>query len=580
MERDIRIKDWLHNMDPDVREMMLQDEYNPKLYLPNKDWKPPVASLRVESAIRSFSQQLIAKQHEYQQVKGNRNLTQLQCKALRALTNHDKIIIIEADKNMGVTVWNREDYIKQALSEHLNNPQVYENVTPRIEETIWEVNDAFERFQKRHGCHLDRSVLTFFYRAQKLYGDKLAVFRATAKVHKNPVMYRPVVAKCGTAIEAVSKWLDCEFQKLRGEIPWTIRDSDSFRQEVIQLELPPNARLVTFDAVAMYSNIDLNHAMQVMKRWWESYDPGVLGESLAPTNTMLSALNLVMRHNIMQFGDSYFKQLVGTAMGTSCAVEFANLYFGLHEKEGIRPQFMDILKRITFYKRLVDDTCFIWLGDTDAAWDNLVNLFNNWGILKWDINLPSSSVDFLDLTLTVVNGRIVTKTYQKPNNPHLYLPPHSAHPSSLIYGTIYGLLRTYYRQNSKFEDFVAISRLLYLRHLRQGWDQAVLREVFLSALNKLKSKLEAPAPLAPADPVPPESRLFFHMEYHPKDIPRREVRKIFAGTLEAAIREESGIEQFTIAYSKPTTIGSVIAKAQLHQEEGYEVSKYITGERP
>jgi hypothetical protein len=44
--------------------------------------------------------------------------------------------------------------------------------------------------------------------------------------------------------------------------------------------------------------------------------------------------------------------------------------------------------------------------------------------------------------------------------------------------------------------------------------------------------------------------------------------------LEAAIREESGIEQFTIAYSKPTTIGSVIAKAQLHQEEGYEVSKY------
>jgi hypothetical protein len=70
------------------------------------------------------------------------------------------------------------------------------------------------------------------------------------------------------------------------------------------------------------------------------------------------------------------------------------------------------------------------------------------------------------------------------------------------------------------------------------------------------------------------------MEYHPKDIPRREVRTIFADTLEVALREESGIEQFTIAYSKPTTIGSVIAKAQLHQEEGREVSKYITGELP
>jgi hypothetical protein len=94
IERDIRIKDWLHNMDPDVREMMQQDEYNPKLYLPNKDWKPPVASLRVESAIRSFSQQIIAKQHEYQQIKGNRNLTQLHARpsALSLITTRSSLL--------------------------------------------------------------------------------------------------------------------------------------------------------------------------------------------------------------------------------------------------------------------------------------------------------------------------------------------------------------------------------------------------------------------------------------------------------------------------------------------------------
>jgi hypothetical protein len=84
------------------------------------------------------------------------------------------------------------------------------------------------------------------------------------------VKLRPVVAKCRTAIEALSKWLDCEFQKLVGMVLCCIKDSDSFRSEVIELELLPNARLVTFDAVYMYSNIDLNHAMEVMQCWFKT----------------------------------------------------------------------------------------------------------------------------------------------------------------------------------------------------------------------------------------------------------------------------------------------------------------------
>jgi hypothetical protein len=35
--------------------------------------------------------------------------------------------------------------------------------------------------------------------------------------------------------------------------------------------------------------------------------------------------------------------------------------------------------------------------------------------------------DFLDLTLEIKNGCIVTKTYEKPTNLFLYIPPTSAH---------------------------------------------------------------------------------------------------------------------------------------------------------
>ena len=56
----------------------------------------------------------------------------MQYKALHSLKDHNQLIVIEADRNMGVTVWDREKYIKQVLSEHLGigNPVVYRNISP------------------------------------------------------------------------------------------------------------------------------------------------------------------------------------------------------------------------------------------------------------------------------------------------------------------------------------------------------------------------------------------------------------------------------------------------------------------
>jgi hypothetical protein len=48
------------------------------------------------------------------------------------------------------------------------------------------------------------------------------------------------------------------------------------------------------------------------------------------------------------------------------------------------------------------------------------------------------TVNFLDLTITInSNGLLTTKTYQKPTNLHLYLPPTSAHPPRVLKSIIY-----------------------------------------------------------------------------------------------------------------------------------------------
>ena len=96
-----------------------------------------------------------------------------------------------------------------------------------------------------------------------------------------------------------------------------------------------------------------------------------------------------------------------------------------------------------YFKRFIDDMFAIWIGNTTTDWDEFCADVNNFGILTWDIenNPPATSVDFLDLTLTLEGNRIVSKTFQKKMNLYLYLPAASAHPEGCIKGTVFGLVR-------------------------------------------------------------------------------------------------------------------------------------------
>ena len=112
----------------------------------------------------------------------------------------------------------------------------------------------------------------------------------------------------------------------------------------------------------------------------------------------------------------------------------------------------------------------------------------------------------------------------------------------------------------------------------QGWDQTVIKKVFNKAFIKLMTKPStAPTTHAP-HPINSQDCLFFHMEYHPMDVPRMTIQKIYREECEKVLQKELDIKHLTVAYSRPNTIGNIVAKAKLYQVSGKEVSKYITGE--
>ncbi len=131
-------------------------------------------------------------------------------------------------------------------------------------------------------------------------------------MHKNPPKTRPVVATCGTFLGSVSKWLDYQLQPLMQYMPWCIKDSKTYRDELIQLEILQNAKLFMLDMISIYFNIDLDHRITIMHLWLKSPIPEA--NHSIPTKAILDARELVMRNNIMKLGDTCFQQLIGTAM--------------------------------------------------------------------------------------------------------------------------------------------------------------------------------------------------------------------------------------------------------------------------
>eukprot|EP00957_Ditylum_brightwellii_P176354 13428588-Ditylum_brightwellii.AAC.1 len=51
-----------------------------------------------------------------------------------------------------------------------------------------------------------------------------------------------------------------------------------------------------------------------------------------------------------------------------------------------------------------------------------------WIGLEWEVIEINTSADFMDLTMSIKNGKIQTKLFEKSLNLYLYIPPHLAHP--------------------------------------------------------------------------------------------------------------------------------------------------------
>ena len=116
-------------------------------------------------------------------------------------------------------------------------------------------------------------------------------------------------------------------------------------------------------------------------------------------------MGLVMRNNLFEWGDLYFLQLTGTAMGTSAACMWATIYFAINEMTTLIPGYNQSL---IILKLFINDIFGIWICDDPDKWLCFKKDVNNFGILTWELNELSTSVNFLDLNINIDRNRITS----------------------------------------------------------------------------------------------------------------------------------------------------------------------------
>lgn len=500
-------------------------------------------------------------------VRRNTNLSPLQHRLLRELANDNRFVIVPSDKNLGPALMDREIYIKRVLQDHLGNDKTYQQLSPqRAQCILQQVKSEVEHLIQEHKEILTTAERTWFERHLRR-DHRMPQFYIMPKVHKTPFATRPVESCIDSFSEVASKWLDYRMTQLLHMSRTYIKDSNETREELLELDcLPAHARLFTADAVSMYTNIDINHGLEVFETWFIEFESELPPKF--PTTLFLKLLKLVMTCNVFQFGDTYWLQLDGTAMGTSCACMYATMYTALHERKTLLPKYAG---HLYFLRRFIDDKIGIWIDTDPDQWQNFKDDMNNFGALTWKVEELSKSVNFLDLTITIgEDRRIVTKTYEKSMNLYLYIPPASAHPPGVLKSIVYGNLRRYWLQNSSRSDFITTAKRFASRLIARGHSADSIRMIFMEAAASLDT-IERHGKTPKCNAANASNTLFFHWEYHPNGLSRQSIRKSY----NKHCADVSGFDRMIVAFSRPRNIRDSIMRSRLPDVEGSRPSEIL-----
>lgn len=512
LTRSMKLRDFFGDRDKFDRDNPLSK------FIPKSTWEPPEENITDETleAIEKLEimTEKVLKQYpkkdDYHYIKNmDHNITREQRQSINKLRNNNDIIIKPADKGGMTCIMDKTAYNNEAYRQ-LNNNKYYTKIEQaRKTELCTKLNTVLEGLRDEF-CISNKQF--HYLKASEEAKDRN--FYLLPKVHKpvdkwpniNMPEGRPIVSDCNSDSRRISDYIDYHIKPLCNKHKSYIKDTYDFLRKVKNQKIGKNHLLVTGDVTALYTNMNINRTLAVLKLAFKA-NP----RPSRPDDEIIALLELIMKNNDFQFNNELFLQIFGTAMGKSFAPNLANLYlidFDKQAMNGFR------IKPSLFY-RFLDDIFFVWTGTRDELKEFETFLNSIIPNIKITLTVSDTEVNFLDTTIFKHNNdneddtTLKSKIYFKTTDTHELLHTASFHPPHTTLGVLKSQIIRFKRLSSFKEDFDTTCNILFKVLCKRGYNRRLLRKtkhdiwfVYNSNLKKTEEKRKAILPIViPYSPI-------------------------------------------------------------------------------
>ena len=233
----------------------------------------------------------------------------------------------------------------------------------------------------------------------------------------------------------LSVFLDHYLKPIVRYLPSYIKDTDEFLKTVLDTNtiIPPNSILVTLDVQSLYTNIPQDEGIQIcltaLGNFYDNRLPLPLGH-------LRQMFDFILKYNYFGMDDKFYLQIHGTAMGTTFAPNYSNIFMGDFEYKALQNEPNNLQPLI--WKRFIDDIFMIWTHGKESLLQFYNFLNDLHPTIKFDIEYSTQEIHFLDPTIYFnKDNKLESTLYVKPIDICALLHQESFHPNSCKQSVIY-----------------------------------------------------------------------------------------------------------------------------------------------
>jgi hypothetical protein len=271
-----------------------------------------------------------------------------------------------------------------------------------------------------------------------------------------------------------SQFLHCLLEPAVFRNEHVLKDALTLIRRMDSMQPGPNLRVTTFDVTALYPSIDLERGLNSLRWFLNTFCSEYQDTDLKDLIMVLS--RFVLTHCFItcpEISNNPFHQLIGTAMGTTFAVVYANIHMIFIEWTIV----YNYKQCLNLYNRFLDDGICFWIGsDTEfKAFSDELGAVDPSIRLIWS-KLSLQAV-YLDLSIQIADT-ICYETYSKPGNAFAFLPLGSFHVRKTFPEFIKTVLYSALTHSSDYSRWAQRCQLIYTKLRRRGYGDTFLTAVF------------------------------------------------------------------------------------------------------